>query len=175
MSDLKVDRIQLGQNGTATQNFTFKQGADGTMTLARGNAGATSQDILTIDVSGNILFPSDTNLLGKSFASTEQTITSAGALVIPHSLGSSPSLFQARLVCKVAEFGYSIGDEVVINNHGDDVGAASNKGISVVLDAVNINIKYANAANTFAVIRKDTGGTNSITNVNWKLVVRAWK
>lgn len=56
MGDLKVDRIQLGQNGTATKNFTFKQGADGTLTLARGNAGATTQDILTVDVNGNIGF-----------------------------------------------------------------------------------------------------------------------
>lgn len=54
MSDLKVNRIQLGQNGTATQNFTFKQGSDGTMTIARGNAGATTQDILTVDASGNL-------------------------------------------------------------------------------------------------------------------------
>ena len=73
MSDLKVNRIQLGQNATATQNFTFKQGADGTMTLARGNAGATTQDILTIDASGNVQFPQGAITQGTAIATTSGT------------------------------------------------------------------------------------------------------
>jgi hypothetical protein len=53
MSLLKANAAQLGQSGTATQNFTLDAtAADGTMKLARGNAGATTQDILTVDASG---------------------------------------------------------------------------------------------------------------------------
>lgn len=54
---IKSDNIQIGQNATATQNFVLKQGADGTCTLARGNVGATTQDILTVDAAGKTTFP----------------------------------------------------------------------------------------------------------------------
>lgn len=53
MSLLKSLRAQLGLSNTATQNFTLTaEAADGTMKLARGNAGDTSQDILTVDAGG---------------------------------------------------------------------------------------------------------------------------
>ena len=56
MSLLKSIRQQLGLSSTATQNFTLTaEAADGTLKLARGNAGATTQDILTVDASGDVL------------------------------------------------------------------------------------------------------------------------
>lgn len=58
MSTLKVNRTQLGQSNTATQNFTLTaEAADGTIKLARGNAGATTQDVITVDASGKVNFP----------------------------------------------------------------------------------------------------------------------
>lgn len=49
---LKAGAVQLGDSATATQNFTLRTNIDGTATLARGNVGATTQDILTIDAAG---------------------------------------------------------------------------------------------------------------------------
>lgn len=58
MSLIKAIRAQLGLSNTATNNFTLDASADnGTMKLARGNAGATTQDILTVDASGNVNAP----------------------------------------------------------------------------------------------------------------------
>ena len=58
MSLIKAIKAQLGLSSTATQNFTLTaEAADGTMKLARGNAGSTTQDILTVDASGNVNFP----------------------------------------------------------------------------------------------------------------------
>lgn len=58
MSTLKANRVQLGQSGTATQNFTLDAtAADGTMKLARGVAGGTTQDIMLINALGEIDFP----------------------------------------------------------------------------------------------------------------------
>ena len=55
MSLLKAIKAQLGLSNTATNNFTLTaEAADGTMKLARGNAGATTQDILTVDAAGKI-------------------------------------------------------------------------------------------------------------------------
>lgn len=58
MSLLKIISQQLGLSSTPTNNFTLDASADnGTMKLSRGNAGATTQDILTVDASGKVAFP----------------------------------------------------------------------------------------------------------------------
>lgn len=56
MSLLKSNSVQIGQSVTATNNFTLSVPAspDGTIKLARGNSGATTADILTVDASGNV-------------------------------------------------------------------------------------------------------------------------
>ena len=56
MSLLKSNSVQIGQSATATQNFTLSvpSSPDGTIKLARGNSGATTADILTVDASGNV-------------------------------------------------------------------------------------------------------------------------
>lgn len=58
MSLIKANAVQIGQSGTATQNFTLAvpSSPDGTIKLARGNAGATTQDVLSVDASGNVSF-----------------------------------------------------------------------------------------------------------------------
>ena len=58
MSLLKAIKAQLGLSNTPANNFTITAEADnGTLKLARGNAGATTQDILTVDASGKVTFP----------------------------------------------------------------------------------------------------------------------
>lgn len=48
-------QLQLGDSATATQNFTLTSAAaDGTMKIARGNVGATTQDILTVDINNKV-------------------------------------------------------------------------------------------------------------------------
>ena len=57
MSKVSGNSLQLGESGTATQNFTIATANDGTVKLARGNAGATTQDILTVDANGKVGLP----------------------------------------------------------------------------------------------------------------------
>lgn len=110
----------------------------------------------------------------KAFTSTEQTITSGAALPpLPHLLGASPELIQVRLICKTAELGYSIGDEVIINPSDND-SAGAGRGISIVPDSTNINIRYSSNANALSVIGKTSGVVNGIINANWRLIVKAW-
>lgn len=64
MSLIKSIRKQLGLSVTPANNFTLTAEADnGTMKLARGNAGETTQDILTVDVSGKVSFPQGTSVV----------------------------------------------------------------------------------------------------------------
>lgn len=57
---LSVNQVQLGDSSTATQNFVWQTNADGTCKLARGNVGATTQDILTVDANGKVSMPKTT-------------------------------------------------------------------------------------------------------------------
>jgi hypothetical protein len=42
---LSVNKVQLGDSATATNNFVLQTDTDGTAKLARGNAGATTRDV----------------------------------------------------------------------------------------------------------------------------------
>ena len=58
MSLIKAIKAQLGLSVTPANNFTLTAEANnGTMKLARGNAGATTQDIMTVDAAGKVVFP----------------------------------------------------------------------------------------------------------------------
>lgn len=108
----------------------------------------------------------------KSFTSSQQVITAAGALTLAHSLGTTPILIQARLVNLTAESGYSINDEVVVNPGLNTSAAAC--GLSIVPDTANLNIRFASNATTFNIVHKTTGAVVATTNANWKIVFRAW-
>jgi hypothetical protein len=55
MAGIIKSHLQLGDSATATQNFMVTaQAADGTMKIARGNNGATTQDIITVATDGNV-------------------------------------------------------------------------------------------------------------------------
>jgi len=56
MSLLKANSVQIGQSATATNNFTLSvpSSPDGTIKLARGNSGATTADVLSVNASGAI-------------------------------------------------------------------------------------------------------------------------
>jgi hypothetical protein len=52
---LKTDLYQVGVSLSATNNFTFSTDGAGGMKLARGNPGATTQDIFAVDSAGYVL------------------------------------------------------------------------------------------------------------------------
>jgi hypothetical protein len=123
------------------------------------NAGATAPAWATLPFS-------------QSFESAQQTITTAGSLTLAHSLSARPKLYSGFLQCTTAEFGYSIGDEVIaLTTTGL---SASDRGVSIVPDATNMNIRYGNDASVFSATNKTTGVYQSLTNANWRFVVRAW-
>lgn len=78
---VKVNTVQLGDSATATQNFVLRTNVDGTATLARGNAGATSQDILTIDALGRVSLPNQIMAVS-AFPAVAQSLVSGAATKI---------------------------------------------------------------------------------------------
>jgi len=113
-------------------------------------------------------------LYRKEYTSPEQTITSAGALTLPHGLGVKPADILVYVVCKTAEFGYSVGDEIIVNPASNDVDATNFSGMSIVPDTTNVNIRYGNAGSVIMIANKTSGVFEGVTSPNWLLVVRAW-
>jgi hypothetical protein len=70
MSLIKTNAVQIGQSPTATQNFTLAvpSSPDGTIKLARGNAGATTQDVLSVSNAGVVSFPQGLGNISNSTA-----------------------------------------------------------------------------------------------------------
>lgn len=110
---------------------------------------------------------------GNSFFSSAQTITTAGSLTLAHGLGAVPRQTAYYLECTTAEYNYSIGDVLVVAAGYRD-GNAGVHGFSLVLDATNLNIRFANDGLVFASVDKNTGDGVFLTNTKWKLRVRAW-
>jgi hypothetical protein len=172
----------LGSDGTDAAWGTVAVGA-----LATGTDG----ELITWDASGNpttVAVGTTTHVLtsngagaaptfqaagpfSESFESSNQTITSGGSLTLAHSLSSQPKLYQAYLECTSGEFGYSIGDEVCISQVSE---GNTSKGVSIVPDATNMNVRFGSAAAAFQVLNKTTGASANATNGSWALIVRAW-
>lgn len=110
----------------------------------------------------------------KSYTSSDQTITAAGSLTLAHGLGAAPTLIQLRLKCTTGEHGYSINDEVIINPHEQDPAGTSSRGVAIVVDATNLNLRFGSTAGTFGLLHKTTGVGAVITNGSWALIVKAW-
>lgn len=107
------------------------------------------------------------------FQSSDQTITSAGTLTIPHGLSNIPSVVAAVLVCQSGEQGFSNGDLLVTTPDAQD-STALGRGISVVVDATNLTVRFGNDATCFVAINKSGGNAVALTNANWKLRLTAY-
>jgi hypothetical protein len=84
MAGLGKFQIQLGDSATATQNFVLTSAAaDGTMKLARGNYGATTQDIMTVSNSGVVSFPQGGVMPAGAIIDFAGTTAPAGFLACP--------------------------------------------------------------------------------------------
>lgn len=167
--------------GTAAGNVVALNGSaqlpavDGSLLTgvipAASSVGAT-QLADTLNLSGKTITlpPALTTVFSKEYVSAEQTISNAGGATLAHGLSVAPKFIQVRLVCKTAENGYSINDEVIWGTTYQ----GSDRGVAVALDATNIIYKYINGATPFSYFNKSTGATTPLTNANWRMVIRAW-
>ncbi|KKL76766.1 hypothetical protein LCGC14_2041670, partial [marine sediment metagenome] len=108
-------------------------------------------------------------LSAPEFVSGEIGIAANGTLSTAHSLGAIPTLVHVILRCTTTEYGYSVGDEIYMN---DVQGTAGSIGQTIASDATNIVIVTGTAIN---IMRKDTHVRGAITLASWRWVMRAWK
>lgn len=177
--DLKVDNLTVagtitgGGAGTVT---SFSASPAGIFDVANPNTtpalsldNQSANTVLAGPTSGGAATPAFRALVLADFGiftSTDQTITAGGTLTLAHSLGRIPLLAWVILVCQTAELGYSIGDLLMVF---PPVGSSvANTGVSVVVDATNLVIRYGSVAASFTVPNKTTGARADLTNANWR-------
>ena len=162
-------------SGNVSRKITITELFAGINNLTEDTSPALANDfVAAYDASGTTSKKVKLNNIGvfsQAYTSSDQTITAAGSLTLAHGFGTTPTLIQCRLKCSSAQFNYSENDEVVTEVYDH---AGSNRGVSVVLNSSNILVRFGSASNTFQVRDKTTGAAGSITNGNWKLIVKAW-
>lgn len=180
IADQAVGTTQLADDGvTAAKIGADQVGASEIAADAVGSSEIAANAVGASEIADGSVGLADlsaaaTPAFTKSYSSGNQAITAAGALTLAHGMGAMPALIQTRLKCLTAENGYSIGDEVIIDNWGGYQAGNTGQCLTIVPDATNLNIRYGGAANVFAIPNKGTGIIANITNANWAAIFRAW-
>jgi hypothetical protein len=165
---IKVNQVQLGDSATATQNFVLQTNVDGTAKLARGNAGATTQDILTVDAGGKVTLNTGIAINGATgltvyTAQTTPLQASGTQYVASHSLGVVPSEVSFELIFLVADAGYSVGD--IVTSVAQWTGTASSPN-TMWRNTTNVGLQVS-ASTTVMIQNKTTGAAVTPTAANW--------
>lgn len=108
------------------------------------------------------------------YKSAEQTITSAGSLTLAHGIGRAPLIVLGTLKCKIAQYNYSVGDEVFLQNFMYSSTTNDTRGVCVHADATYIYARYSSFSSVFTVLDATTGVLRNITKANWRLKLYAW-
>lgn len=103
----------------------------------------------------------------REYVSAEQAITSGTVTTLAHGLGVMPKQVQVTAICKTAEAGYAVGDEIPM--HNDATTSSYNYGVG--RNVTNIRCICGSAG--IAAVNA-SGALTPITNANWRLIVRAW-
>lgn len=104
----------------------------------------------------------------EKFVSTETAIAT-GALNFAHGLTGKPEMAWVKMICKIAEQGYSVGDEVNMPGLPNIGGDNPDTQAQIVWDATNIT--YLSDAIT--ILNKSTRAQFTITNANWRFIAGA--
>lgn len=127
-----------------------------------------------LTVSGGLpAWVAPTGVSQNTYDSGDQAITSAGALSLTHGLGGTPTGLLTLLHCTTGEFGYSAGDFIVIppNSVG---GSGNNFGFNAKITSTQVIIRYGSSGGgVFRVLDGSLGNSTTLTDANWRLVVRA--
>lgn len=150
---------------TLTNNANIVTQSGANITTAAGDTcilRATSANVVEVLCYTPFAYP-----FLREYISAEQTITSGTVTTLAHGLGVMPKQVQVTAICKTAEAGYAVGDEIPM--HNDAATSSYNYGVGRNVT----NIRCICGAQGIAAINA-SGVLTAITNANWRLIVRAW-
>lgn len=118
---------------------------------------------------GTGLFLGGGVLTVSNFTTFEYSLGSGTIVNTNHNMGATPSVVLWRLICKTADLGYEVGDEVDVSAFYN---AASFKP-QFSPGANSTNLFLVEFSTTINVRRKDTGADDTITASRWRAIGRA--
>ena len=162
------DWITMARGGSLT---FLNAGLDAARTTTPGAGGFVANNTLTGAGFERVLTTGDLVAIA-TFETAEQAITAFTTIDTAHSLGGIPDQVFAIYRCKIANNGYSVGDEVLVDSAGDGSGAQI---LTVGADVTNVFGKIANVASSDQpqILALATDTIFAPADGDWKWLVRA--
>ena len=135
---------------------------DDTMATATDTTLATSESIKAY-VDAQVVF-------SQSFESPEANIPSdTSGITYSHGLSSTPKIIQVFLRCKIADSGYSVGDEVLLGDYGD-AGQTQNSWAS----STEVGWGHTYSGATVIISDKNANAFSVVSSPNFLVFIRAY-
>ena len=133
-------------------------------------------DSISFDGTGNVTFHKTVTGAISTFTSSEITIAASTKTTLAHGLGVIPFQFDLYLICKTAQYNYVVGDIIKVTQAYHSTAGTSSIGAMMSADATNIFLTTGpnSAGGMFKAFNKDTGGDVTLSNANFKMIVKAW-
>lgn len=170
---LATDSLGNFPNWVNTQDTIL----DATLTVAKISPGTgNANKVATVNSSGTGVewktSASSTPVITVAFTSAALSIADHAAAA--HSLGVVPKIISVILVCATAEHGYSIGDEVPLNqtSANQSAGSAWYPWVTTPCDATNYVVKVDPLGTpNIHIVNKTTAVVELLTPANWRFVI----
>lgn len=105
------------------------------------------------------------------YQSSELTIASTSTFSVSHGLGVTPKLIMPSLICKTADRGYSVNDEIYMLGYTDIPGQTL---FTWRANSTTITLK-CNGNLAARIVNLSTAAVEYITVGSWRLIIRAYK
>lgn len=158
-----------------TTSHALKYRANGSTVTIPTSSGASAIDDLTdvtitsVTTGAHLYYNGSEWINVTPYASTGQTISSAGSLTLPHGLPTTPKWVTAYVQCTSAEGGHSVGDKEIVPIGITMRGTTQAIGVAVRPDATNLNVRFADDAKPIFIADKTTGASFNCTNASWQI------
>jgi hypothetical protein len=110
------------------------------------------------------------------YGSTQQTITSGGALTLAHGLAVTPVLVDAVLLCTDGggDAGYAENDRLAAQTFITQDSSGGARGMAITMDNTNLYVRFADTAAAFQAGDKSDGSIADLDNTKWTVIFRAF-
>jgi hypothetical protein len=105
------------------------------------------------------------------YDSGELPVVAAGALVLTHGLGYTPTVVTLWARCKATDGNFAVGDEVLLPMGGIGTGVGVHRGASLIRTKTHIKIRTGSGG--VGYIDPVTGNEANLTLANWRYLVHA--
>jgi hypothetical protein len=125
-------------------------------------------------ISNVIVAPAIAGAAPTVYATGESNVASGLAINAAHGLGGRPAMLRCLLICKTADLGYSVNDEVDASSF-TEINSSDEGLISYGSNTTNVFAVISDEGTLFQTLNKSTGAFAAINPASWKIKIYAWR